>query len=787
LYVFCLGTAQGYAQFTDTTVTNDDSTQLLNKSIDGSQPLLIKKVRFSGNSEIKNRVLETLVKTRTNREFLAIPRFTPWLYLNQLSGGSLGEEPVELERSIVGNDLDRIRLFYESLGYRDVQVDTTIVPLRGSSVEVSFIIQEGPQYQIERISYQGFPKEIQKLQTVQFYKESPLTQTAINDSTFSVFGAYNASSLKAEQDRILRYLKDNGYASVTRDSVIAFIQPGKRPYGLEVLFYVSPGTSFRFGDVSIQYTNVQEPTDMVVVERFNPSNSRNHALIISKSENLPTRNQVIADQIMINPGEQYSESQYLQSVRELQSLGMVNIKRFGLSEFGINPDYNNEIIPVFIELESITPHRISTEFFGMKRYGFGTGLGVDYSNINVNGLAERLNINLNSSFEFVAEETIQQIAPEGQVQSSVFRSYELRTQYTLPRLARPFRKLNELPNFISANSSFSLSYSRSDQLYFDINSDLQFNYRIQIPHSNSRISTLDVFELDIIDTNPSTEFKNNLIDEFGANSLEYIRILQDFEPQISSIIRYSYRDYTTNLIKRNQGYFRELSLSAGGNLPYLMDRLVVTPGTLEGELPTLFKLSDNQLTYSQFLTFTLDTRRYVPLTSGGVFSYRVFAGIAHPFGNNTSIPLNRRFFAGGSNDIRGWAPFQLGPGNIASDQVTINGGEIKLAAFLESRQVVVKDLLGADWMGAVYADAGNIWYGPRNDFRSQDNEDQLEQGRFRFDTFYNQIALGTGTGIRIDWDYVVVRLDFTLRAHDVNLGWFNNKKLYFSFGIGHSF
>ena len=79
---------------------------------------------------------------------------------------------------------------------------------------------------------------------------------------------------------------------------------------------------------------------------------------------------------------------------------MVTIKRFGMSEYGINPDYNNEIIPVFIELESITPHRISTEFFGMKRYGFGTGLGVDYSNINVNGLAERLNINLNSSFEF---------------------------------------------------------------------------------------------------------------------------------------------------------------------------------------------------------------------------------------------------------------------------------------------------------------------------------------------------------------------------------------------------
>lgn len=783
----CFCNAKGYAQTTDQLSASNAESAQQDSRTDDALPSLIKKVRFSGNSDIKNRALESLVKTRTNREFLAIPRFTPWLYLNQISGGSLGEEPVLLDRAIVGNDLDRIKLFYESLGYRDVQVDTTIVPLRGRGVEVSFIIQEGPQYQIETITYQGFPSALPKIQTAQFYKSSPLTKTAITDSSFNVFESYNASTLKAEQDRILLFLKDNGYASVTRDSVIAFIQPGKQPYGLQALFYVSPGRSYRFGDVSVQYRNIQEPTEAILVDSLDSNTYNSHSLIISKSENLPTRNQVIADQIIITPGEQYSESDYLQSVRELQSLGMVSIKRFGLSEFGINPDFTRDIIPVYIELESITPHTISTEFFGMKRYGFGTGIGIDYSNINVNGLAERLNINLNSSFEFVAEETIQQIAPEGQVQSSVFRSYELRTQYTLPRLARPFRKLNSIPSFISANSSYSLSYSRSDQLYFDINSDLQFNYRIQIPHSNSKISTLDVFELDIIDTNPSTEFKNNLIDEFGANSLEYIRILQDFEPQVSSIIRYSFRDYTTNLIKRNTGYFREFSFSAGGNLPYLMDRLVVTPGILEGELPTLFKLSDNQLTYSQFLTFTLDTRRYLPLTTGAVFSYRVFAGIAHPFGKNTSIPLNRRFFAGGSNDIRGWAPFQLGPGNIASDQVTINGGEIKLAAFLESRQVFIEDLLGADWLGAIYADAGNIWYGPRNDFRSQDNEDQLEQGRFRFDTFYNQIAVGTGTGVRIDWDYVVVRLDFTLRAHDVNLGWFNNKKLYFSFGIGHSF
>ncbi len=145
LFIFCLvaslGTVNVYAQISTQTAQEVKASS--------NTEVLIRKIRFSGNSSIKDRVLEGLIKTRTNREFLAIPRFTPWLYLHTLSNGRVGENPSLLDRSIVGNDLERIRLYYESLGYRDVQVDTTIVSLRESKVEVSYIIQEGPRYFIE--------------------------------------------------------------------------------------------------------------------------------------------------------------------------------------------------------------------------------------------------------------------------------------------------------------------------------------------------------------------------------------------------------------------------------------------------------------------------------------------------------------------------------------------------------------------------------------------------------------------------------------------------------------
>lgn len=768
--------SKNYAQ-----TTSIDST-----SIDD----VIRRVRFSGNKFVKDRTLENLVRTRTNREFLGIPRFTPWFFFWKVSNGRFGEDPSYLDRSTVINDMDRIALYYESLGFLEVQVDTTIVEYKKDRIEVSFLINEGKPSRINTISYSGFPLSSNPERKRRFFIQSPLTNQAINDSSFQVNRRFDSQELKNEQGRILTFLKNNGYASIDRDSVIAFVKRDSTDsYLLDVLFKVKPGKTYRFGDLTISLADAIPPDtySQKIALSGEPFTVDTNKIYLSKEPETDTKFSLLSDQILFKPGALYSEELYLQTVKEFQNLGMLFTRRFGQNENGVRPDYSKEQIPVYFDLETVTKHSISTEFFGMKRYGFGTGFGIDYSNNNVFGKAERLSIGANASFEFVSASTLDEIAPDDTVQSSFFRSYEIRTDYSVPRIAFPFAFLDNKPFFISGLTRYSLAYSRSDQLYFDINSDIRFNYRYEIQHNNRFSSFVDLLELDVVDTNPSTEFTNNLINEFGENSLEYIRILQDFEPQISSVIRYTFRSQNTDLIKRNFGYYSEYSLSSGGNIPYALDRFVITPGTLEGDLPSLLKLSDNSLTYSRFVKFTADYRKYYPLTNSSVFAWKLFGGIVHPYGQNTSIPLNRRFFAGGSNDIRGWAPFQLGPGEISSDDVTINGGEIKLAAFTEARQVFVRDLIGANWHAAWFVDAGNIWYGPRNDFRNQANEDQLEQGRFKFDSFYKQIAVGTGLGLRLDWEYVVVRFDFAFRAHDLDVGWFNNRKMYFSFGIGHSF
>jgi outer membrane protein insertion porin family len=755
---------------------------------------VVRMVRFTGNRAVSNRALSRLVRTRNNREFLGIPRFTPWYYIHQLVG--VGESPALLNRETVANDIDRIKIYYENLGFFDVDVDTTVIEFRPNRFEVSFIISEGNPSSIRSVSYTGLPDFEDEELFEDFYDESLFAGDAENDSTFQVSERYNAQKLRQEQSRIIDFLKNHGYAAAQRDSVRALVKPDEEdPYTLDVLYTIRPGRFYTFGDVHIKLSGPQtsgefDESETIDNDRFTEPGFQIH---IDKHSTSQTRFSLMPEQLQFRPGDTFNQSAYLRTINSFQNLGMVTMGRFGLSEDSSLPDYSLDYIPVFFEMQTLPKHSIRAELFGMRRYGFGTGFGVNYNNNNLRGRAENLTLGLNTNLEFVTSNTLNEIAPRDEdgeritSGSTIFQSYEVRAEYSVPRLNFPFTFLSDADWIETARTRYSLSYSQSNQLFFDINSDVRFNLRYELRHSQRFVSLVDIIELDVVDTDPSAQFRQNLINEFGEGSLELLRIEEDFRPQFSSVLRYTLRAQNTNLIKRNFGYFSEYSVAVAGNVPYMMDRYLITPGEIEGTLPSPLGISSNALAYSRFLKFSADFRRYISLSPDAVAAFRLFGGYAHTIGESESIPLNRRFFAGGSNDIRGWAPFRLGPGGIAPDEVTIPGGEVKLAAFTELRQTFMKGLLNADWYIAWHTDAGNVWYGPGNRFIDEEDTDLLRDGRFRFDEFYNQIAVGTGIGLRLDWDFVVARFDFTFRAHDLELGWFNNRQAYFSFGIGHSF
>lgn len=762
---------------------------------------VVRIIRFSGNDNVGNSTLETLIRTQTNREFLGIPRFTPWYFIWKITK-KFGEPPALLNRETVGNDIQRIKQYYKTVGFLDATVDTNIVEFKENRIEVSFLIKEGQPSTIKTIAYTGMPAFEDSTRIPTFYENSSLTHERINDSTYTYDEQYAENPLVQERDRIITFLKNNGYAAAQNDSVRVLMKRGpKNKQQMDALFAINPGRKYTFGDLRASLAGPEEPANYAhqdTVQR-QPLTTGNNVMYLKKDPAAQTKFSLLTDQVLFKPGETFNNSLYIKTVNEFQNLGMLSVRQFGLSEDGSLPDYSQEELPTMFALKSLPKHSVNVNVFGMRRYGFGSGAGLTYTNNNLFGKAENLKLSLNGSFEYVSSETVREIgsgSSESPIEGSFFQSFDTRIEYSLPRLNFPISFLDDRTYFTNAYTRYSLSFSRSDQLLFDINSDIRFNIRYEVQHNPRFSSYLDLIELNLLDTNPSDEFRRSLQEEFGEDSFEYQRILEDFRPQVSSILRYTFQSKRTDLIKRNYGYFSEYSAGIGGNIPYLTDRYLVTPDTLEGNLPPIFPSSQNSLAYSRFFKGTADYRRYIPISNNGVFSYRGFMGLALPYGNSNSVPLNQRFYAGGANDIRGWSIYSLGPGAIPLGDVAINGGEIKLLAQSEVRQSFIRSFLSANWIAALFADAGNIWYGPRTKFPSASNGTSsitaeqrrtLQRGKFHFDQFYKQIAVGSGFGLRLDWEYLVARFDFAFRVHDLQDGWLNNKKLYFSFGIGHSF
>jgi len=163
-----------------------------------------------------------------------------------------------------------------------------------------------------------------------------------------------------------------------------------------------------------------------------------------------------------------------------------------------------------------------------------------------------------------------------------------------------------------------------------------------------------------------------------------------------------------------------------------------------------------------------------------ILAFRGFTGIALPYGNSKSIPFTRSYYAGGSNDNRAWKAYKLGPGS-SNGINEFNEANFKLALNLEYRYPIFGPL-----KGAFFIDAGNIW-------NVQNNVSDPQQSLNSFRDL-NQLAVGSGLGLRYDFDYFVFRLDTAFKTYDPSQAPENRwgsqialKKAVFNVGINYPF
>lgn len=222
----------------------------------------------------------------------------------------------------------------------------------------------------------------------------------------------------------------------------------------------------------------------------------------------------------------------------------------------------------------------------------------------------------------------------------------------------------------------------------------------------------------------------------------------------NAILRYNYEDLFImkigfGLTYNNGANAIRANIETAGNVLSGLSHIASFKQNESGQ-STLFNIA-----FAQYAKFDFDYTRLVQFDNHNTLALHGSIGIAVPYGNSSVLPFEKRYFSGGANSVRGWGVRQLGPGKFRGTDGRIDfinqTGDMKLDLNMEYRT-----FLFWKFNGAVFVDAGNIW--------TLRNYKEQPGGQFKFNEFYKQIAVAYGLGIRLNFDYFILRFDMGMKA-----------------------
>ena len=202
--------------------------------------------------------------------------------------------------------------------------------------------------------------------------------------------------------------------------------------------------------------------------------------------------------------------------------------------------------------------------------------------------------------------------------------------------------------------------------------------------------------------------------------------------------------------------FLKLRIANSGNIMGLLSKQTNFIGQ-----KTVFKIP-----IAQYFKTDIEYKKYWNLGNNTVLAHRTFLGAIITY-NKSSIPFSRSYFAGGSNDIRAWRTYELGPGT-RQPGLEYNIGSLKFLTSFEYRFDILNSL-----KGALFVDAGNIWDITNSQFID-------ENAKFKNIKSLTNMAVGSGFGLRYDFKFLIARLDLAFKMHEPYLDnnrWFRNFNL----------
>ena len=494
--------------------------------------------------------------------------------------------------------------------------------------------------------------------------------------------------------------------------------------------------------------------------------------------------------IFIQKGQVYSDLERTQTYRYISNLR--NFKYPSITYSLMDKDRPDLVANIFLNPKERFSMGFDLDLSHSNIQDFGFSIGSSFGIRNIFRGAEILEIGVKNTFGSSSD-----IAS---IEQQLFNLYELGADIKLrfPRILFPVNVDRIIPKTMnpSTDVTFNATLQQNiglDKQYFGAGYKLNWE-----PNSLAKLN-LKIIDLEFINNqninNYFNVYKNsydklNEIAKFYNNKPENIDAKGNLKiPGGANDFIYQVRNNQTaltaedtkyqdvNLIKERQTRLTTNNLIFGSSflLNYKSQQNILDEsffqlqwklslvGTLLNKIiksTNTQKNENNQyeiagVTPSQYIKTELNYIKHWQLSARTVLALRAFGGIAIPFGNANSIPFTRSYFSGGSNDNRGWRAYKLGPGS-SNNLNEFNEANLKLTFNLEYRFPLVGKM-----NGAFFIDAGNIW----------NVLDNVTDPDYRFDGFEDltEIAIGTGFGLRYDFDFFVFRLDTGFKTYNPSL------------------
>ncbi len=654
----------------------------------------------------------------------------------------VGEAPVLYDSELTARSKTNIDTYLISQGFYSNQVTDTVAYV-GKKASVTYRVRPGVTYTVDSVTV---------------HIEDPVIDSIYrahaNKALIGKGSVLSTAVLEEEVARVNLLLRNNGYYDFNKNYVTfsADTLESDGTARLDVWIDTRMNTVYRLRTLRLypNYDPIMAEMDSQYERQFDTTVADGLQILYQKRPLLRPR--FLSKINRLQSGQVYAEQQVKSTYNRFSSINLYN----GITMLFDKVPEDSSLLDCTLRLNpgKTQGYQLNLEASSNSNGLIGVSPALEYSHKNIFHGGEWLTVGFMGNFQFKFNDPIrstelgaslglslpQMLFP---VSSAIFTSYLPRTEISA---SYNYQSRPEYTRNI-ASTSFGYTWRMAER----------FNY------------TVTPMRLKLVKM-------NNLSDDFVASLTDpfLIDTYRDHLDLGLSALLY----YTTDASaphKRNYFYLRT-GMELSGNVLSAFNSLMKTDTTGSHTIAGI--------AYSQYVKCDVNTAYTWVFDTHHQFAARLYAGIGIPYGNANAMPLEQMFYSGGANSLRGWQARTVGPGSAPVDstfRIPNQSGNLKIEANLEYRFPLFWKM-----EGAVFADAGNIW--------TLQSSHSDPRGVFRCNDFYKSIAVDAGLGLRMNLDFVIVRLDLGMIMRDpvarrwVPLNeWLSKDKFSVQFGVGYPF